>query len=647
MEAEINSKKRKLITQIGGKMKKVLLTSLLVLVMVFAFALTNDNIRLINAQPENAKPITMPIAKDADAIAAGGVAIFDLGGDMRGFAPTPLTSIISDPAGNYIQVVSALANSGVFEGVYYTISTDGGGTWAAPVRITAAGGWLRNYNAIAADPTAWYPSVVACQRSASMFGTWYTTDLLGPGGGSWTTPALISDTVNWLAYMPSVTVNADGSKIAYVAYDGYGAYGRNYSSDYGSTWGTYDYDEDMIYDMDGVDVSKVVWGAGDMVYGFLGGTFAEDYQRSDIAASGPDWCISVGLSVSSDGGADYDTIQPLFGGHSLPQRATMNGDPVTYYIDTLDNGVVDMEPVSAFLDTVTGGWTDDLGNSLADGFGSWWYWWDAEYYNGALYAAIPMADMFFDYYDSGTALYTFPWAGQSIMLGRMDITGGDTEFTWVVADVHDDVILDTFGNTATWRGNAYSANLVFDGTDVYVVYVDYPDTATGISSIEVIKWDQATDIPWLASTPAVLNAGVYEVEASMNIDANNLIHIGAVSGTEDSIYYWNVDYTTLVFDINVGIEDSKTELNNNVSFFNVPSIVRENGEISFSLNSASNVTISLYDLTGREVTVLANSSFNAGTHTVRVSTADLSQGVYFASIKTDTRNDSKKIIVVK
>ena len=604
----------------------------------------------MNSQPENAKPINTN-AKDGDAAAAGGVAIVNLGGDMRGFAPTPLTSMIIDPAGSYLQVVCGEASGGTFNGVNYVISTDGGGSWSAPVKITATGSWLRNYNCIAADPTAWYPSVVVNQRTGTpMFGTWYTTDLLGPGGGSWASPALISDTVGAYAYMPTVAVNADGSKIAYLAYDAAWGYGYNYSTDYGSSWGTYNCtDADLMYETDWVDVSALAWGVGDDVHGFLGAVFNEDSLRSDIAGSGPFYCVTIGYTVSHDAGADYDTIRPLFNGHSLPQRASMNGDIVTYFIDTLDNGAADYEPVNAFLDTATGGWTNDLGESLGDGFGTWWYWWNANFFDGVAYIAMPIEELFIDYFDSGTKLHTWPWQGQSIMCGRMDVTGGETEFTWFIADVHDDEVLDSNWTTATWRGNAYSTTLVYDdATTMYIIYLDYVDPVFGGSSVEIIKWDLTTDSLWRAGIPAILNAGLYEVEAAGIVDDAGLIHIAGVAGTEDSIYYWNVDPSTMVFDQFVGIEEGRNNtITNNVSFFNVPSIIRNNSEISFSISEAGNVKIALYDVTGREIRSLINGNFNAGTHSVALDGNTMTQGIYFAKIMTNTYSDSKKIIIVK
>ncbi|MCK4524110.1 T9SS type A sorting domain-containing protein, partial [candidate division WOR-3 bacterium] len=294
-------------------------------------------------------------------------------------------------------------------------------------------------------------------------------------------------------------------------------------------------------------------------------------------------------------------------------------------------------------DISTGGWTDELGNNLADGFGTWWYWWDAEYYDGVLYIVMPIAELYFDYYDSGTKLYTFPWSGQSLAYGYMDIAGGDSIFTWHIKDIHDGNILDTLGTTATWRGNPYSANLAYyDATTMYIVYNDYVDPAFGGTSVEIIQWDLTTDSLWINSTPAIPNAGLYGVEAANLVDNLGGIHIAGVSGTEDSIYYWN-------WNIINGITDNYklNKIKNSISFFNVPSIVRNNSEISFSISETGNVKIVLYDVTGREIRSLINGNFNAGTHNVALDGNTMTQGIYFVKIKTANYDNSAKIIVFK
>ncbi len=622
-------------------MKKVFLFVLFVICTVLLFSKTNKDIKMMNSQPENAKPI-QSLSKDADAINAGGMAILNLGGDMRGFTPPALTSMIIDPAANYIQVISAESDSTGFIGINYTISTDGGSNWAAPVKISPTGPFVRNYNCIDADRAAWYPSIVSCYRSASISGTWYTTDLLGPGGGSWSSPTLISDTISGYAYMPSLAVNTDGSKIAYLAYDANGYYGTNTSADYGGTWTGYIAQGTLINNLLGISVGKIIWGDSNDIYAILGCTWEEDSLRSDIANSGPGTCVSLGFSQSHDGGITYDTLIPVFNGHSLPTGYGLNGDTIIYYIDTLDNGITDYIPINAFLDVNTGSWTDELGNIFGSyvGFGTWWYWWDAEYYDGVLYIVMPIAELFFDYYDSGTKLYTFPWSGQSLAYGHMDIAGGDTVFIWNILDIHDGNILDTLGTTATWKGNAYSANLVYQNeTTMYLIYLDYPDTLTGLSSIEIMNYNPDTILRSFINR--IPNAGLYGVEAANIVDNLGGIHIAGISGSEDSIYYWNYNIS--------GIADNYKSniIRNNISFFNVPSIVKNNSEISFSISEAGNVKIALYDVTGREIKSLINGNFNAGTHSVALDGNTITQGIYFAKMITENYDNSAKIIIFK
>lgn len=639
------------ITKIGGTMKKVLLTSLLVLVMIFAFALTNENIMSVTRAPFDANPMAV---KDSMAIAAGAVSILNLGGDMRGFAPTPLTSMTYDPANDLLQVITGQFNSGggTFDGVYNTYSTDNGATWSTPALISDAGAWVRNYNSIVAAPADNYPYVVVCNRTASMIGDWFTTDALGPGGGGWTANMLITDTVNGAAYMPTLAVNNDGSKVAFLAYDAALGFGINNSTDYGSSWGTYSVPSvfdpyDLASGVWWVDVSKLVWASGDNVYAVLGMVHNDDTIRSDIAGSGPGSAIGHGLSVSTDGGATYSAVAMAFGSNSMPNFPSMNGDTFEVYVDETDNATADTVVYHAYLDPTTGLWDDDMDGSIGggNGFGSWWYWWDVEIIGDIVYAALPYADLFVDYYaDADGDFYTFPWQGQSIMFGKMDLGASETSFTWIRKDIHDDNILSPAGDTPTWLGNAYSANVAgLPNGDCYVVFNDYYDTATGETSIMYMYYDESANT---LSDPmvGVLNTGAYEMEtaamAEVLTDSTARIHCGFVSGSQDSIYYitFDADYAK------DGIEDVNTAP---AAAFNVPSLVRDNGELSFTLSTSGRVEIALYDVTGREIRSLANSTFTKGSHTVNFSADDLSTGIYFAKIKSDDLNASKKVIVVR
>ncbi len=626
----------------------------LLFVLAFAFSLfampSTDvlaKIRQVTSVSQDGKFLQ---TKDSYAQAAGMKAILNLGGDMRGFAPTPLQSIVSSKDGQIIQALTGLYSGGSFVGVYYTASLDGGSSWTTPTLITSAGPFLRNYNEIAVA-SGEYPYVIVNYRTNAYFGDWFTTDALGPNGGGWTSPILVTDTANYAAYMPSIAVNPDGDKCVMIAYDVAGGFGTNYSTDYGITWGTYNFPATLNTDtLWGIDVSCVRWGNGDDVHGVFGMVW-KDETRSDILASGAGSAIVPGYAYTTDLGVNWNGFTGLFEGNIWPNVNTLNGDTVIYNLDTTANSTNDAFPVKAYLDASTGGWTDELGNALGDGFGTWWYWWDAEYYtrgtNGVMAYVIPLNDLFVDYYENGGDLYTFIWQGQSFVFGyKFD---GETDFRYDYINIHDGDVLDETGATATWRGNAYSANLCYDPSNenMYIIYNDYVDTSTGVTSVEALKLDPATN--GVYRTTLILNAGLYEVECGKEVDENGLIHIAGVSDSQDSIYYKsvNINDPTLVWE-DLGITtvwgmNNEISSNGKKNIYNIPSFVGKNGSISFVMSEGKNVEISVYDATGRNVKTI-NKFFAKGTHSVNL---NLKQGVYFVKVNDGVNNFTKKVVSVK
>ena len=69
--------------------------------------------------------------------------------------------------------------------------------------------------------------------------------------------------------------------------------------------------------------------------------------------------------------------------------------------------------------------------------------------------------------------------------------------------------------------------------------------------------------------------------------------------------------------------------------------------ISFDLPEAGHVTIRVYDILGRQVAVLANRDFQAGSHTVPFDARDLSSGTYIYRLVTDSYQQSRTMQLVK
>ena len=69
--------------------------------------------------------------------------------------------------------------------------------------------------------------------------------------------------------------------------------------------------------------------------------------------------------------------------------------------------------------------------------------------------------------------------------------------------------------------------------------------------------------------------------------------------------------------------------------------------IGFSLPINSFVSLKIYDILGREVTVLINNQMQAGKYEYKFNAENLKSGVYFYSLTTKGFSATKKLVIVK
>jgi D-alanyl-D-alanine carboxypeptidase len=80
---------------------------------------------------------------------------------------------------------------------------------------------------------------------------------------------------------------------------------------------------------------------------------------------------------------------------------------------------------------------------------------------------------------------------------------------------------------------------------------------------------------------------------------------------------------------------------------NYPNPFNPSTTIKFELPKASMVRLSVYDMLGREVSVLVNERKNAGNHEVRFDASGLSSGVYFYRIQAGTYVETRKLLLLR
>lgn len=106
-------------------------------------------------------------------------------------------------------------------------------------------------------------------------------------------------------------------------------------------------------------------------------------------------------------------------------------------------------------------------------------------------------------------------------------------------------------------------------------------------------------------------------------------------------------WTALINDNAIASKDDYFNVNFELSQ-NYPNPVENETFISFKLRAAENVSLSVYNILGKEVlTVFKNKPYNYGKHIVKITLGDnhLSSGVYFYELKIGNKIETKKMVV--
>jgi hypothetical protein len=97
-----------------------------------------------------------------------------------------------------------------------------------------------------------------------------------------------------------------------------------------------------------------------------------------------------------------------------------------------------------------------------------------------------------------------------------------------------------------------------------------------------------------------------------------------------------------------GINSSNSEIPNEYSLSqNYPNPFNPATNINFSIPQQSYVSLKVYDMLGREISVLVNGEFPAGNYTVDWNAVNFTSGVYFYTMKTGAYSETKKMILIK
>ncbi|MEO0137715.1 MAG: T9SS type A sorting domain-containing protein [candidate division WOR-3 bacterium] len=79
----------------------------------------------------------------------------------------------------------------------------------------------------------------------------------------------------------------------------------------------------------------------------------------------------------------------------------------------------------------------------------------------------------------------------------------------------------------------------------------------------------------------------------------------------------------------------------------LPSVVKDNAQIQFTVPERQRIIMNLYDIIGRKVKMIAEGTVEPGVYSYRLDSSDLNSGVYFFILQGERESKTKKLLIVR
>ncbi|MFK7845374.1 MAG: DUF1501 domain-containing protein [Rhodothermales bacterium] len=210
---------------------------------------------------------------------------------------------------------------------------------------------------------------------------------------------------------------------------------------------------------------------------------------------------------------------------------------------------------------------------------------------------------------------------------------------------------------------AFSDDLNASGHQECVLTMTFSEFGRRVEENGSRGTDHGTAAPLFVMGDAV-NGGFYGDAPSLEtLDTRgNLIHttdfrsvyatvlenwLGVEAGSVDALFGQSFDRLDFVEDGNTGVSTEGEAITSFALEQNYPNPFAQSTSIKFSLSEAEEVKLTVYDVSGKAVSVVANRTYARGEHTVAFDAGSLASGLYIYQLETPSQRISRQMTVVR
>jgi uncharacterized delta-60 repeat protein len=194
------------------------------------------------------------------------------------------------------------------------------------------------------------------------------------------------------------------------------------------------------------------------------------------------------------------------------------------------------------------------------------------------------------------------------------------------------------GNYLNGNNSAYSLDLDAAG-NVYVTGASF-ETAAG-TDIVTVKYSSTGSLQWAMKNNGSVNTGFNEAGYSVAVDNINNVFVAGKNDADDGIIIKYVQAS-------IGIQPNGNDIPLQFELEqNYPNPFNPVTNIEFSLPGLSFVNLTVFDILGREVSVLVNRHLNAGKYKYDFDASKLPSGIYFYRLRSGNFSEVRKMNLIK